>query len=233
MDGLKTLAKYAYSPNLKGYCGRKGAHIILMRYIKTQSNPADVIEQIDLFQGLPVYLKYISGLAGLSNNYREDVARAYFIGSKLLVEPDNHTLVHLIGEFQKRGLPNPIVADRINKLPKQPMYLHHSFDVYMSGIDVRSNIYLNHAINCLVLPARVKKIRGDKLEVMLSVPDTDGNWQRYASRKEVDYIPEFIPHVKEDNIVSVHWNQAIDKLTEKQELEIEKFTTHNLRIMMN
>lgn len=232
MDGLKLIAKYALPPNRLGYCGKESATQAFSNYILKESNAKAVKEEIKKFQGLYAYLDVISK-ATKQPAFSYEVGEAYFIGNKLLDKIDRDYVIQLIRKLQERGLPESIAHKKIFDLPKRQLYLHHSFNVLYIGVgNVTGSVSftVENINNCLVLPAKVIKIKKDKVEVLVSFLDEDLEWKS-PEKKEVAYTKEFIPNLKEGNIVSIHWNQAVDILKPKQAENLKHYTEENLNIV--
>jgi uncharacterized protein DUF6390 len=86
-DGLLRLARYAFMPNLLGYCGGDGANRALYRYVLAK---------------MP-YLRLIAHANGLADPFNERVAEASWIGNDLLRRVEARQLyVHLAGRFSKQ-----------------------------------------------------------------------------------------------------------------------------------
>ena len=214
------------------YCGPKDAYTDFYNVIKGMDYDKEKIKKhLMRYEGLYVYLK---GIADKSRKemFDYDVVESYWIGNSLLDKFDANALKKMVLGLAKRGLPEKYAKKMAKQMPSG-MNPHHSFNVLYVGVgmttgSVPTNIKTMNS--CIVSVGKVVKISNDKLTLKLSPIEIGGDKLMFGKEtmKKVAYNKEFLPGLKKNDDVAVHWGYACKILTKKEVFSLKKYTQKNM-----
>ncbi|MCM4080977.1 DUF6390 family protein [Paractinoplanes hotanensis] len=218
--GARLFARYAYPPNLLGYCGPPSGDTLI-------SSPADEIaRRAQAFEGAWPYLEFLASRAGVDDPLDERVVEAYWIGNALVGRPDPADLHEFLrarfagqagGTWQQ-------AADRA--------VAHHSFhvfEVYPWAALLRRTGNPSAASvldRCRIRTGTVTEVSGESAQVTCHPLRWDGaslspgpatTEQATWSANGQSLLPSPTP----GTLVALHWHWICDILTEPQAAEIE------------
>jgi hypothetical protein len=237
MEPINLIIKYSFITNKLRYCGPHDSYLDFLRYLKDPSKELKnkIIEEIKRFEGLYPYLKLIAEKTN-KNEFSQEVGEAYWLGNNLLNEFDDLDLKKLIFDLTKRGLPKSYAEKLTEAIPKG-MLPHHSFNVIYVGVGkITGSVGFNieNINNCLIRPAEIIEIREKSVIANHRPYIFENNKLVLASsiKSKFDYMPEFLK-IKKGDIISVHWNFAVDKLTQEQLDNLINYTNVNVDALNN
>ena len=204
MSGLKTACLYGFKPLEFGFCiasRHKEIQSKMIAFIAGRYHNTAVIKKA-LKQYIAAYPKYqlIAGKNNIIDPFSEKVVRAYWIGNNLLTKA---------GGFKA----------------------HHNYHVYMVGTLSENVIFTDISKDlCRISAAQVTDI-GKKITVQYR--PILKNKSQYcfgkAIEKEIDWDKKILPMVNLGNMISMHWNQAIEVITQAEASVLEKYTFQALK----
>jgi len=168
-SGPLTFVRFAAPPNALGYCGTED-HDALVGHLRAGLDGPELMRLCRSFEGAWPYLELIATEAGIRDPLDLRVVEAYWIGGPLLdrVRPGVFS-GHLEGRFRARTTRGewPWLAGK----PGSGAVPHHSFHVLevMPRIGMLREGQVAAILpamgQCLVRPARVEGMEGDRLLV--------------------------------------------------------------------
>jgi hypothetical protein len=230
-EGELLHAKHALAPNSLGYCGPEENGRIL-EHLHDSLVDESLDSTLKRFEAAYPFVRMIAKSTGRSA-FDYDVAEAYWIGNELLdrVEPSEFY------EFSHAGLKS--------RLPRQDMRTlfrevgafarpHHTF--YVLGMYSRPNTQsslqhklLNLMDSCRISWGRVVEVKSKTLVVErppLALSKDDALSLAPSQEKEIHYDSE-IPNfggIKAGDWVTIHWNFASEKLSQRQLRNLRAYT---------
>jgi len=126
-SGAVTFARYAYPPNLLGYCGPTD-HGALLEYADAQVVDGGLVELARGFDGAWPYLQLIAGCSSIGDPLDPKVVEAYWIGNPLLETVGMSDLGSSLEErFRSRAASE---WERLSDLIPAGGLPHHSLHVF-------------------------------------------------------------------------------------------------------
>ena len=232
-SGAKLALRYGYVPCRLGLCGPedKGEQKIIMNYLYGKDKLEFAARKIlKKFKGAHPYYQLIAKASKISNPLDQKVVEAYWIGNGLL---DKIRISELKKMMTEKFLPlGKISLAKIKNLPPQSI-AYHNFHVLFIG-SVTGRFEANEAGQdiCRVSWGKVISIKKDKI-VVERQPLKFGkkiSLDKPAVRA-VFWDRKILPEVEENDVVSIHWNHAIEKLSPRQITNIKKYTGDVLKII--
>jgi hypothetical protein len=231
MDSLEIACRYSYITNRLGVCSPKEA---FKEYYNTvlgkRVNQDKIKENLKKDDCLYTYLEMIAKKAK-KEVYDYPVIESYWTGNKLLEGFSRKELISIIKALTDKGLPKKDANLLIKQLP-EVMNPHHSFNVLFMGVGKATDpvpINILSMNKCLVLPAIVLKIT--KRQLVVSVPQLFRQKDFLKFKEEIQYIEynkDFLPGLKVNDIIGVHWDFACKILTKEETSNLMKYTKKNL-----
>jgi Family of unknown function (DUF6390) len=220
LNGATMFARYAYPPNVLGYCGPEDASPLLNRDSDAE---ALIARHAREFEGAWTYLELIASAAAIADPLDERVVEAYWVGNDLL---DGIDPVATLAELRRRF----VGQNDASWMPGLPHHSFHVFTVYpWVGLLSRA---ANRAVavsvleQCRIRWGEVLAVEGDRLRVR-SQPLTfiDGRLDLGPDRDEtaawsVDGT-SVLPAIAVGDHVALHWDWVCDVLDERQLSELE------------
>lgn len=203
MSALKTACLYSLKPHQLGFCGpldNKISSQLIIDYIQGQKNKEMAIRKIlEEFIGSYGYYQQIAKKNSIKDPLAQKVVRAYWLGNDLLKKAGSYKA-------------------------------HHSWHVYKIG-SVTNRIKFDDKLRdlCRVSWGQVQSI--SKQLVVQGQPIIKKGKKYILSQpviKKIDWDKKIIPQVKKGDIVSIHWNQAVEVLNKKEAASLEKYTQMTL-----
>ena len=231
-------ARYAFSPNKLQYCGGdKNSN--LFEYVTQNQQDKGLSEILSEFETMYPYLRLIADTNKIANPFDPRISEAYWIGNDLLNNVSMNNFYNYLIDKQnlKKKFKIKIAEKVIGKIPAGA-HPHHSFHVL--NIPKRTGYYpVEHTLEtineCLILPAKVLKIKLGKLEVKYRPLIFKDNKLAFGdfSNKDIHFEfdnKKFIRNIKIGEYVSMHWSWACDKLSELQVMNLDRWNRYSVRL---
>ncbi len=216
--------KYSLIPNELGYCGPEGSFREFLKFIDSPSpeGAEKVKPLLHKFNALFPYLDLIARCNSLTP-FHEQVVEAYWIGNSLLESVPKRELQKTVLSFQNLGLPRSIAERKAAELPND-LLPHHSFHVlYVNFISQKVEPIIQNLGNCMVHWATVKKETGKGLVANgVSLLSESGEFK--LREKEKTLKNPFKLELNQGDLISIHWGNAVEKLSEQQAKQLKKYT---------
>jgi hypothetical protein len=247
--GPVRFARYAFGPNLLGYCGPDAAGELFELAAAADPGPGAAPPIVDVrgiralaqgFEGAWPYLAFIADCNGVADPLDERVVDAYWLGNPLLDACSPRAFgASLQDRFRARLRPDDWrwLATK-PEAGARPVHAFHVFDVFPRVGLIRSGA-TDHVIEiadrCRVRWGRVLERDGDWL-VVSSRPLVleDGRLTLGASRAErVQGWRDgrgFLPPVAAGDLVSMHWDWACERLAAGQAARLVAWTASALAV---
>jgi hypothetical protein len=229
IDSLKKACLYSFPANRLGYCGPENSWRFFQKFLSrpTEENAAEAKELLRHFNALHPYLELIAK-ANRLQPLDMQVVEAYWLGNKLLENIQYSEMQKTLLSFQNFGLPRQIAERKAALLP-DGMLPHHSMHVlYVNSISKKVKPILKNLSDCLIQWALVK----DKTRNGVKVKGI----QLFLESKELKIREEektvknpFNLQLQPGDLVSVHWKNAVEKISQGQAKNLKKFTEKTLK----
>jgi Family of unknown function (DUF6390) len=229
--GPALFSRYAFPPNVLGYCGPDGED-----WIDTMSavgSPRALMRVLRMFEGAYPYLELIGGCHGLDPLDR-NVVEAYWIGNELLDGVDRMTWGNSLDErFRARtAVWSPLET---SIAPGRPNHAFHVFCVYPWVGLLRTG----HTDQALTVLDRCRIRWGSVVEVTpgsLAVRSCPLTWDGRLLALGDPIVEEVVwgagrATLRPGDVVSMHWDYACDRLTPSQLGRLRSETTRHLAIV--
>ena len=237
-NGMLLAARYAFSPNKLQYCGgNKNSN--LFEYVSQSQQDQGLKDILSEFETMYPYLRLIADSNKIKDPLNSKVSEAYWIGNDLLNNISMNNFYNYLIDKQnlKKKFKMKMAEKVIGKIPvgAKP---HHSFHVL--NIPKRTGYYpVEHTLEtineCLILPAKVLKIKSGKLEIKFRPLIFKDNQFVFGKHENKDIHFEFrdknfIKNIKIGDWVSMHWSWACDKLSDLQVMNLNKWNGYSVRL---
>ncbi len=237
MEDIDLTVKYSFITNKLRYCGPHDSYLDFLKYLSEPNSDfkKKIIEELKRFEGLYPYLQLIAEKSG-KKEFSREVGEAYWLGNSLLDNFDESDLRKLIKDLTQRGLPRSY-AEKLTKGIPKGMLPHHSFNVIYVGVGkITGSVGFNieNINNCLIRPAEILEIKKNSVIAQHRPYKFEKNKLMLDKSKktEFDYMPEF-SEIKKGDVISIHWNFAVDKLTQEQISNLINYTNINVEALNN
>ena len=221
--------QYSFATNRLSYCGPENAFQAFQAFVVRPSpEQAPRIRQLlEGFTGLNLYLDLIASANNL-DRFDERVIEAYWLGNELLDSiPFDRFKGALSTGLVRAGLPASIVKEKVARL--QPSFnAHHSFHVlYINFITPKVEKIIENLNQCLSLAGKVLEVKGNRLQVASRrLVQSGAAFAFEPCVKEVEN--PFIEEPQANELVSFHWDVAVERLSFTQAAALQKYTQVNL-----
>jgi hypothetical protein len=230
LAGVVRFCRYAYPPNLLGYCGPDEAATI-REYVAAGWSDPGLVGFAQGFEGAWPYLELIAGAAGISDPLDDRVVRAYWVGGPLLGKVDAATLGrHLDDRFRRRmGRHWSAVLDA----PLGGSVPHHNFHVFVVypwlGMLRAGRIAepLHVLDRCRVRWGEVVAV-GDSVAKVRSAPITYDGVALAVAEPSVEQVVTFGDDLQPGDRVSLHWDHACERLGTREVAALDRETARAL-----
>lgn len=232
-------ARFAYRPNVLGYCGGDEAASLFQHVVAGVADP-DLEMLCREFEGAYPYLQDLAASAAIADPLDARVVEAYWVGSPLLEASAPSVLAaDLAGRFRDRTSRAqwPWLAAK----PAAGAVPHHSFHV----LDVFPRVGLMRGgpptdilptmERCLVRPARI--VRAENGELLVEARPLEFREGRLAfGAPRVERVLRhvegagFVDEAEPGEHVAIHWGWACDRLDEPRRAALDHAIERSLRL---
>jgi len=237
--GLRLFLRYAYPPNLRGFCGPADPSL-LVSYGEADALDDGAIHLARQFTGPWPYLSVIAASAGILDPFDVRVVEAYWVGNRLLESIDMAVFGNQLDDsFRPRvGTSWEHISDAIED-GSAPHHAFHVFGVYpWVGLLTETGYGqpLEILQGCRIRPGQVVEVLGDRA-VVLSQPLTwDGRRLGLGtSTAESVHLgaggEPFVTGVQPGDWVSLHWDWICDRIDDGRRNALQRHTAQQLRIV--
>jgi hypothetical protein len=227
LSGATMFARYAYPPNVLGYCGPEDASPLLSRDSDAE---ALIARHAREFEGAWTYLELIAVAAAIGYPLDERVVEAYWVGNDLL---DSIDPVAMLAELRRRF----IGQNDASWTPGLPHHSFHVFTVYpwvgLLRRTANQGVAVSVLEQCRIRWGNVLAVEGERVRVR-SQPLTfiDGTLELGPDREEtaawsVDGT-SVLPAIAVGDHVALHWDWVCDVLSSTQLRELEARSAEQL-----
>jgi len=239
INGPQLFARYAYPPNVLGYCG-PADHLSLFEYGTSGVTDAGLVELAKAFAGAWPYLELIARGTGIRDPLDRRVVEAYWVGTPLL---DTISTTHIGNSMEDRfrsrtghqfsHLAEGVVAGGV------PHHSFHVLEVYpwvgLLRDDRKAPTALSVIDRCRIRWGTVVSVTGDEAVVKSSRLEWDGRSLVFGEPTletaacavgSTGFVDDLAP----GDVVSLHWHWICDKLTPPQLRQLQFYTARHLRI---
>ena len=238
-SGPVLFARYAFGPNRLGYCGPEEVEELFGEGTGAGDDPA-LRHLAQAFEGAWPYLELIARANGRADPLDRGVVEAYWLGNELLEQVSPGAFqASLSTRFRPRlrlegwrWLAGAPVSGGV------PVHAFHVLDVFPRVGLLRSGA-LDRAMetmdSCRIRWGRVLERDGDWLVVnVVPLAMAAGRLELGAARPERVQAwrggSSFVADVQPDDVISVHWSWACDRLTPGQLAGLVYWTNRQIRV---
>lgn len=232
MDGTFLSGCYAFPPNNHGYCGRASFAKVLLGCLNNGKPKKTLESELKKFKVQHSYLSLIARENNLKP-FDHEVVSAFWIGNSLLENVSYKALQNFISTslFPKNSSRGKSLA---KNLPKG-LVPHHSFNsLYVNFVTEKVNRSITNFDSCCITSGKILSISGEKATLSrFSISKQDG----FKINKKISAIDlmrsgvQLVPQPQIGDILAVHWGMAVDKLSQKNENLLLKYTKKNINAL--
>jgi len=228
INALKRACLYSLPANKLGYCGPPESWRQFEQFLSdpTEKNAATAKSLLKEFCALYPYLELIASANNLLP-FDPEVVEAYWLGNSLLENVQYFELQETLLSFQRSGLPRSIAEEKAAELP-DGILPHHSFHVlYVNFISPKVKPIVSNLSNCLVQWATVQGTAKNRVKVKGIGLFLESNELKLRERAKVVQNPLGLG-LNGNNLVSVHWDTAVECISAEQARNLRKYTEQTL-----
>lgn len=232
MKGLLLFAKYAFPPNQLQYCGPQNSRAIF-DYIKFNKTDLGLRELLSKFEGALPYLTLIAKANSIQDPFDQMVVEAYWIGNELLDNVGENEFAKNLSDRFKNRIKSKDFQWLMTKLPLagKPYHAFHVFDVFTRAGLLR-NKKVDNVIDiidkCRISQGKIVNISENNYVVKYQPLKIIDGKLKLSDYQKKNIFKKFdgsdILSVKIGDIISIHWDWACDKLTNKQKINLTNYT---------
>lgn len=229
MSGLKIAALYSFPPGRFGLCGmgEETSHEIF-HFLLGKKVP-QIKKILESFEGALFYYKLIAKENKISNYFDEKVIRAYWIGNELLEKVRVSKLKEMIEKVFKK----PKLAKFLPDFAKP----HHSLHVVVLG-PMRKDLEMTEGMKdlCKISWGKVLEIENSQFKVINLKVEYKPllNKQEWSlgkkTKRKIFWDRRILPKLKVGDLISFHWDLALEKLSKKDLKYLVKNTQLSIKI---
>ncbi|MFA5025291.1 MAG: DUF6390 family protein [Candidatus Shapirobacteria bacterium] len=224
-QALQLTARFSLPPNSMGYCGQDSAPAKLINCIINEECQ-DIENELEKFIVLNPYLNTLAKITG-KNKFSYPLLEAYWLGNSELKKAKLDHYPLLLENFKNQGVPDWLITELQQKPPK--LFIpFHLFQVLHVGVGRASGSVpynLETINNCMIRWGQVKKISKTRLTISLnSLYEINQKFKLKLETASFPYRFDFLPQLKIDDFVAVHWLQVIKILTPKEVKNLNYWT---------
>ncbi len=233
-SGLLLFIRYAFMPNHLGYCGGNDAEVLFEHATDGRSDDR-LAPLLAKFSGALPYLRTIAAGNGIADPFDDRVVEAYWLGNDLLARVEAADLNRSLEERFGAQL-TPALRDQLmRKAPQgaKPYHLFHVVDVYRHLES--DEVGMAAMESCRISWGQVTAVEGASL-VVRRRPLVLRNQQLVLDDARIERVQRtvfdrgFVNDVAVGQWVSIHWGWACEILDERQRGDLERWTSHHLRL---
>jgi len=215
--GILLFARYAFMPNLLGYCGGPDAHAML-EYVAAGHADPGLDDLIRRFQAAHAYLQFIARSFGMSDPLDPRVVEAYWVGNDLLEHVEMRNFFAFVDGKSGPRIPKPVRKYLLGQVPRGARP-HHSFHVL--DISVRTGVIqenMESLEKCRIgwgivqtthdglVPVRHEPLKLPDGRLALGEPGEKTVQRSFNDRGHLTGL-------EQGDVVSLHWDWVCDRLT--------------------
>jgi hypothetical protein len=233
-SGAVLFARYAYPPNVLGYCGPDNP-AVLLRAAAGGDVGGEVPSLVKRFEGASAYLGLIAASNELDDPLDRRVVEAYWVGNELL----GRVPARALEELQGGPLDKLTGTDRAPAGAIGRGVPHHSFHVFAvypwlgvlhSG---REQPALEVLDRCRIRWGRIEAVTGEVATVRSRGLVFDGSSlqlgpDRVERARCSHHGFELAADIQPGDMVALHWDWVCDRLTDGQLWWLQACTQRNL-----
>ncbi|MCX6802854.1 MAG: DUF6390 family protein [Candidatus Diapherotrites archaeon] len=229
LQAIAKACRYSFIPNELGYCGARDFSKLFVSFINEpkEEKAEEVKNALRTFTSEQAYIELIAEHHSLPVFDARPI-EAYWLGSELLEGISKDEIKNLINE-KFRTLPESVRAKKIAGLPAKA-FIHHSFHVlYIEFITQKLPAIVPNLDKCLIGWGKVKGEKKGKFEIKgIELFKEAGELKLVEKIKMIEN--PFSLSLKKGSLVSVHWDNAVEEITEKQMKSLKKYTLKNMEL---
>jgi len=250
--GIEIAARYSFPPNCHGYCGPSSFVHTLKEHLERKKGnwigKGDGIvrlkTQLSRFCTLHAYLKFIAREKNSKkingfDPFDRDVVEAFWIGNELLEDISRADL----SRFIRRDLFPKSDSRRANRLADglpEGMVPHHSFNaLYVKFVTGRVKRSVKNFDSCCITFGKVLSVSADRKTAHMGRASVSWNAELgfcfaplrstvALERMGVRFLDLDNDPLRKDDLVSVHWGMAVEKIRPSACRAIRKYTQINM-----
>ncbi len=237
--GALQWARYAYPPNMLGYCGPVD-HAALFDHGAAGVVDQGLIELLQGFEGAWPYTTFIAGQAGVNDPFDPQVVEAYWLGGPLLNRVSTTAFgEHLMTRFRNRlGVMEWDYLAEAIPLGARPTHAYHVFGVYPWVGRLRGDhegTALEVLDRCRIRWGRVLRVDGDTVTVESRRLQWDGMRLSVGTAITEEAMlghggTVLLDDLRAGEHVALHWHWVCDRLSPRQLAMLRRSTAEQLRI---
>lgn len=229
-QGIELQAKYSFPPNLLGYCGPRSFCSIYDLYKKGEIDIWDLKKELEKFFIPMSYLTLIAN-SNKKESFDYEVVEAFWIGNSLLKNISHESIKELIEkDLVNYGLKKNRAIKLANNLPKGLLPNHLFHVLYIQFITEKVKKHLGNFDRCRIGWGKIRRT-GDKYLTLEYNGLRKRKGEYYIGKGSKKVRKSFVKNPAIRDFVSTHWNNAIQKLTNRQVKNLEYYTNWNLNIL--
>lgn len=224
--GVSMCLRYAFPPNLLGYCGPQEQKA-LKQHIHEEKTNREMVGILSRFESLFPYLRLIARENQISDIFDYRVVDAYWIGNELVKNVHKSALKPFFTELLKLEKNTPVGLF-------YPNHVFHVFNVFRHRQRItHDSVYVMD--NCRIGWGRIREIKGDYIFVDGTKLNNDNGLFVLKPARIVLHNPYNTDSIQEQpkigNIVSYHWKTFCEILTDDQKVRLEQMTRLALKFI--
>ncbi len=212
MDNLDFAARFFLMPNKLKYKKMRLADHELFDFCCGSSK--DIAPLLKKYSGINLYLDLIAKKHN-KKAYDLDVLEAYWLGNELLDGITAEDFKQHLDRKMRDGKIDPETAEQLlNSIPKN-MVPHHSFHILhiLSVAKDKSLMYAN-VDKCSIGYGEVVEVKESTLRC-----------RKNGSERVINVNHLFLKDIRVGDMVAIHWDFAIQKITKQQAHNLDRYTT--------
>ena len=236
--GQLLFARYAYPPNMLGYCGSDD-HQALLEYGSAGIVDGGLRELTAAFEGALPYLRMIASAGRITDPFAAPVVHSYWVGSALLDRVDPRTAASFLTEdfVGRAGSSRDVVMQALDQggLP------HHSFHVLCASPWARmlgrggDDAVLRVLDRCRIRSGTILDTEDEAVVVESRPLRWDGRWLRLGepSQERARWRSGgygFLPRPRRGDLVSLHWEWICHRLSPTAASALHRYTALNISV---
>ncbi|VVC03359.1 Uncharacterised protein [Candidatus Bilamarchaeum dharawalense] len=232
MDSLTFSACYAFPPNSHGYCGASSFSKILTGCLAGR-NSSILEKELRKFRVQYAYLSLIARENNLKP-FNRKVVHAFWIGNSLLENVSHKSMKDfLVSElFPKNSIKGKNLAQNL----PEGLNPHHSFNaLYVHFVTDKVKKSIQNFDSCCITSGKILSLSDKSAKVdRFSISWKNGFLLKNKICK-IDLVRNGVWLIKPriGDRIAIHWGMAVDKLTEKDEKLLIKYTQKNMDALNN
>jgi len=228
INALKKACLYSIPPNWLGYCGPKDSFKAFQDFLSnpSQQNALAAKQQLQGFNALFPYLELIASENKLEP-FSSEVVEAYWLGNSLLENISYHSIQQTILSLQKHGLPRSIAKKKASNLPNGVLPHHSMHVLFINFINPNVKPLIQNLSNCLIQWGTVQSTTTKGIRVKGVELFSESNQLKLREKIKTVQNP-FSLDLKPKDLLTVHWGNAIEKISQDQQKNLKHFTEKTL-----